>query len=128
MKRRAVFGLMASVFSASLIGMLTLTVHAGGPSPEAGREVFAKRCSGCHDPDSNKEGPRLRGIVGRKAAVVDFPYSTALRNSGLVWDESLLDKWLENSRALVKDNDMEFHLSNRAERALVIAYLKSLSK
>ena len=94
-----------------------------------GKEVFAKRCSGCHATDSDKEGPRLRGVVGRKAGTVaGFQYSDSLRGSGIVWDENLLTKWLENPQALVKDNDMEFRVTNADERASVVAYLKSLGK
>src|SRR5437763_13644271 len=32
--------------------------------PNHGREVFAKRCAGCHALDREKEGPRLRGVFG----------------------------------------------------------------
>ena len=38
-----------------------------------------------------------------------------------------LNKWLENPQAVVKDNDMEFHVANAGEREAVIAYLKSLA-
>ena len=76
------------------------------------KDVFAKRCSGCHAPDSDKEGPHLRGVFGRKAGTVPgFQYSDALRNSGIVWDRSLLSKWLENPEALVKGADMEFQIT-----------------
>jgi cytochrome c len=78
--------------------------------------------------DSDKEGPRLRGVLGRKAGTVaGFPYSDALRKSGITWTEELLTKWLENPEALVGDNDMAFHVSNAEERAALVAYLKSLT-
>lgn len=93
-----------------------------------GREVFGKRCTGCHATDANKEGPRLRGVLGRKAgSVAGFQYSDALRSSGITWTEDLVNKWLENPDGLVKDNDMEFHVANPDERAAVVTYLKSLS-
>ena len=66
--------------------------------------------------------------MGRKAGTVPgFQYSDALRSSGIVWNEDLVNKWLENTESLVKDNDMEFHVSNPDERAAVIGYLKSLT-
>jgi cytochrome c len=70
----------------------------------------------------------LRGVVGRKAGTVPaFQYSDSLRNSGIVWNEELLGKWLENTEAVVNNNDMEFRVSNAAERQAIIAYLKSLA-
>jgi cytochrome c len=88
-----------------------------------------KRCSGCHAPDFDKGGPRLRGILNRKAGTVkDFLYSDALRESGIYWDENWLNRWLENPEAVVKNNDMEFRVVNADERTSIIAYLKSLGK
>ena len=109
-----------------LIGAATLSSFAGESDPQRGKEVFARRCAGCHALDSNKEGPRLRGVLNRKAgAATGFLYSEGLRNAGFTWDESRLNQWLQNPDAVVKDTDMEFRLSNPDERAAVIAYLKS---
>jgi cytochrome c len=129
MKLRRIYNLFAGISLVFLTGVIGLTLRAGGPDASVGKEVFAKRCSGCHATDSDKEGPRLRGVVGRKAGTVaGFQYSDSLRGSGIVWDENLLTKWLENPQALVKDNDMEFRVTNADERASVVAYLKSLGK
>jgi cytochrome c len=128
MNFRRVRGLVVAVFLPFLIAVVERTAGAAGPTPGAGKELFARRCSGCHDTDSNKEGPRLRGVVGRKAGTVaGYPYSDALRNSGITWTGELLTKWLENPEALVKDNDMEFRVSNAEERAALVAWLKSLT-
>jgi cytochrome c len=71
----------------------------------------------------------LRGVVGRKAGTVaGFPYSDALRTSGIMWNEGLLTKWLENPEAMVKGTDMEFRVPKAEEREAVVAYLKSLSR
>jgi cytochrome c len=129
MKLRRIYSLCTGVSLVFLTGVIGLSVRADAPDPSLGKEVFAKRCSGCHATDSDKEGPRLRGVVGRKAGTVaGFPYSDALRASGIVWDDNLLTKWLENPQALVKDNDMEFRVSSADERASVVVYLKSLGK
>jgi len=70
----------------------------------------------------------LRGVLGRKAGTVaGFSYSDALRRSGIIWTGELLDEWLQNPEALVKDNDMEFRVPNPDERAALIAYLKTLT-
>jgi cytochrome c len=120
--------LLATLFSVFAIALVCAAPGAAGAAALDGKDVFAKRCSGCHGTDASKEGPRLRGVMGRKAGTVPgFQYSDALRSSGIVWNEDLVNKWLENTESLVKDNDMEFHVSNPDERAAVIGYLKSLT-
>jgi cytochrome c len=94
-----------------------------------GRAVFEKRCAGCHSLDHEKEGPRLAGVVGRKAgAVSTFTYSDAVRKSAVVWTEAALDKWLTDPETVIPDNDMAFRLGNPAERAAIIAFLKETGK
>jgi cytochrome c len=111
------------------LGVISLTLRASTPDVNLGKELFSKRCSGCHALDSDRVGPRLRGILDRKAGTVKgFVYSDALRDSGITWDEQRLNEWLENTEAVVKDNDMEFRVANADERAAIIAYLKSLGK
>jgi cytochrome c len=128
MNLHRVRSLVATIFLLFLIAVMSQSPGAAGPAPGAGKEIFARRCSGCHDIDSSKEGPRLRGVVGRKAGTVaGFQYSDALRSSGITWTADLLNKWLENPDALVRDNDMEFRVSNADERAVLVAYLKSLT-
>ena len=75
------------------------------------------------------EGPRLRGVYGRRAgSTQDFQYSDALKNAKITWNEDLLDKWLTDTESLVPDNDMSFRVPNPDERRDVIAYLKSLTQ
>jgi cytochrome c len=70
-------------------------------------------------------GPKHRGVVGRRAgSVADYAYSAALKNSGLVWDEALLDRWLTNPSALVPGTKMFFQVSDAQNRADIIAFLK----
>lgn len=93
-----------------------------------GHQLFDKRCGGCHSLDNDKEGPRLRGVYGRKAGdVPTFKYSDAVAKSGVGWDEASLDKWLTDPDKFIPDADMDFHVEKADERADVIAYLKQLS-
>ena len=109
----------------AVLGLVALAA-ATGPNP--GKDLFVRRCSGCHSLDANKEGPRLRGVFGRKAGTVaGFPYSEELRKSGITWDAVTLDKWLENTESVVPSNDMEFRVTNPDERTALLAYLKSLT-
>jgi len=58
------------------------------PDPEAGKELFASQCSGCHSLDKTRDGPPLAGVIGRKAGSIrDYRYSQALAQSGIVWSE-----------------------------------------
>jgi cytochrome c len=107
-----------------------LAAILGGSEPDGatrGREIFEKRCTGCHALDGPKVGPPLRGIFGRRAASDPrFPYSDALKKTQFAWDEARLDRWLADPDALIPDSDMSFRLDNAAERAAIIAYLKQL--
>ncbi|HUA62612.1 MAG TPA: c-type cytochrome [Verrucomicrobiae bacterium] len=92
-----------------------------------GKVIFEKRCTGCHGLDTDKAGPRLRGVFGRKAAsVASFQYSEALRKSGITWDAGSLDRWLADPDAFVKDTDMAFRVVSEQERSAIIRYLKEL--
>jgi cytochrome c len=94
---------------------------------EAGAMVF-KRCMACHKvgPEAKKGvGPVLNGVVGRAAGVYpDYSYSTAMKNSGIVWDEPTLTTYLRAPRKLVPGTKMAFAgLKKDQEIADAIAYL-----
>jgi len=111
-----------------LMGLLLATGNGFGEQKQTGSELFQGRCGGCHSVDQDHVGPRMRGVFGRAAgAVRNFQYSDALKSSHLVWDAALLDKWLQDPDSLVPDNDMSFRLDNKAERAAIVEYLKTLS-
>jgi len=113
--------LAASVgFAASIIIPLFLPAQS-----KTGKELFEARCTGCHAMNQDREGPRLAGVYGRRAASVSsFPYSDALAKSKLVWAEETLDRWLSDPDKLVPDNDMGFRVENPEERRKIIAFLK----
>jgi cytochrome c len=93
--------------------------------PRRGKELFEKRCGGCHSLDKDKEGPRLGNVFGRKAGTIpSFKYSDSLKSAPVVWNEDSLDKWLVNTDAVVPDNDMDFHVPKADERADIIQFLR----
>ena len=94
-----------------------------------GKTLFTK-CKACHNADApkHKVGPHLVGIVGRTAGTVDgyTKYSKAIKDSGIVWDEANLDKWLTNPKGMYPGTKMIYPGLKKAEdRADVIEYLKT---
>lgn len=121
----AVLAVLGGAFLMTFVSWDAQPLFAGN-SP--GKEMFEKRCTGCHALDNEKTGPRLRGVFGRLAASLStFPYSESLRKSGVTWDSSSLDKWLADPDGFVPDNDMAFRVSNKDERTAIIEYLKNVS-
>ena len=117
-----IFVLLPSSFAAPAPG------PADNGDPQRGQELFQKRCTSCHNLDTEKEGPRLRGVFGRKSASIQsFSYSDALKNAHIVWDADSLEKWLTDTDKFIPDNDMNISLKKADERADIIAYLKQLS-
>jgi cytochrome c len=112
-----------------LTGVVCATVVIAATAEDAnrGREAFEKRCAGCHALDKAKIGPPLRGVYGRAAGKdPQFTYSDAVKNASVIWDESTLDRWLNDTESVLPGNDMTFRLNDRAERTDILAYLKQL--
>ena len=107
-----------------------LPADAGGSSTGdavRGKALFERRCTGCHALDSNREGPRLRGVVGRQAgSAAGFAYSSALRERHVAWDSAGLERWLRDPDELVPGNNMDFSVPKSQERADIVAFLASL--
>jgi len=55
---------------------------------DQGKALFEKRCTGCHSLDQDKDGPRLRGVFGRKAGKIEsFTYSDGLKAAQFNWTQ-----------------------------------------
>jgi cytochrome c oxidase assembly protein subunit 11 len=98
------------------------------PSAKRGQALFAERCTACHATDRNMAGPTLGGVFGRKAgSAAGYPYSTALRQSHVVWGIDNLDKWLADPQAFVPGAKMPIRVLDANTRRDLIAYLRELS-
>jgi cytochrome c len=120
----------AAVTSAMMLLALVVFPKISSAAEEAdrGRQLFEKRCTGCHSLDRNKEGPNLTGVYGRPAGTAPgFKYSEALKSAHFVWDEQRLEQWLTDTQSLVEDNNMDFHVPKSDERTEIIQFLKTLS-
>ncbi len=132
-------------FAALALFSFTGVAHAEGDVAK-GKKIFNK-CKACHkvgDKAKNGVGPQLNGIIGRKAGSVEkFKYSKLVKGAaelGLVWDEALLDKYLDKKganktlKAFIVEkggkpkgkSKMAFAgLKKPQQRADIIAYLKT---
>jgi cytochrome c len=97
---------------------------------DAGKKVF-NQCRACHvlDQTTNRVGPHLGGVIGRKAGSVEgFSYSEAMKNSGITWDEESLEKYLKDPKGAVPGNKMAFAgVKKDDDLKNLIAYLKEES-
>ena len=116
----------------------------GGPSGEGtvaallaaadagdGKKVF-KKCKACHTADkggAHKVGPNLWDVVGRaKAGAAGYRFSGVLTGLGGAWTFADLDAFLAKPKAFAPGTKMTFNgVRKAADRAAVIAYLRSLS-
>ncbi len=104
---------------------LAAVADATAADADRGKELYQSRCGACHLLDANRIGPSHRGVFGRTAGTVEgFNYSTAVKNSGVVWNEQTLDTWLTNPQAMIPGQRMNFRIANEADRADIIAYLR----
>jgi cytochrome c len=95
---------------------------------ERGKDLFERRCTGCHSLDQEKEGPHLRGVYGRKAGTAPtFTYSAAVKSAQITWSDDTLEKWLTDTDSVIPGNDMTFSVPKAEERADIIQFLKVTS-
>ena len=125
-------GLRASA-SLALSAFVLLAAQAPLRAEDAdpGKAQFLKSCGVCHAVEKDaapRQGPNLLGVVGRKAATIEgFKYSEAMKTADWTWDEKNLDPWIENAAAVKPGTIMNYRQADPEKRALIIAYLKSLS-
>lgn len=121
---RTLLGMGASIF------MLAAPAYAAGDA-DAGKTIF-KKCAACHSLDAGKNGigPSLHGLFGRKAGTAEgYRYSAAMTNSGIVWNEDALAKYLAAPQAVVKGTKMTFAgVKDPKETEDLTAYLKQASQ
>lgn len=118
------------VFAGLAMALSTSLSWADGDATKG--EQLAKQCAACHSfvDSSNKVGPSLVGIVGRKpGSAQGYNYSEPFKSYAAgftAWDEAMLDAWLKDPRTVVKGTKMAFGgVKDDAVRADLIAYLKS---
>src|SRR5579872_5829753 len=80
-------------------------------NPNNGQRIFGT-CAACHslEPNRSMTGPSLADLWNRKAgSLASFPrYSSALKSSGIVWNDKNLDSWIKTPEQLIPVNEMPF--------------------
>jgi cytochrome c len=121
---------LAAMASLATVFFLTAS-QLRAEDADPGKAQFIKSCGVCHSVEKDaapRQGPNLLGIVGRKAAAMEgFKYSEAMKTADWTWEEKNLDPWIENAAAVKPGTIMSYRQADPEKRALIIAYLKSLS-
>ena len=114
---------------AALCGSIVLFAGAPQAQPAGdatkGEASFNDVCTQCHTIGGVAAGPNLAGVVGRKAgASPDYPYTAAMKGSGLTWTPANLERYLANPAGVVPGTAMTgVSVPTAAERANIVAYL-----
>lgn len=100
-------------------------------APDAihGEQLFGERCAACHAMDSNKTGPMLGGVFGRKAgSAAGYHYSDALKSAAFAWSKDSLDQWLADPKKFVPGARMPVRVLDAPSRRDLVAYLQKISQ
>ena len=100
-------------------------------APDAihGEQLFGERCAACHAMDSNKTGPMLGGVFGRKAgSAAGYHYSDALKSAAFLWSNDSLDQWLADPKKFVPGARMPVRVLDAPSRRDLVAYLQKVSQ
>jgi len=116
---------------AFLLGTLLASSASRAGDAAAGKDVFKSECAECHSvkEGTNKKGPSLFGIVGRKAGSIgDFNYSDAMRNSGKTWTPDELHGYLSQpAKQAIAGSKMKYDgLDNAKDLDDLLSYLATL--
>ena len=108
--------------------LLAATVGIAQAQDLAEGEKSFRKCGPCHsvgENASNKIGPVLNGLEGRKSGTMpDYSYSEANKKAEIVWGEASFKDYIQNPLAKVPGTKMAFGgIKNETEIAALWAYL-----
>lgn len=120
------------IFLGAMATLMLAASAAAAADADAGKAIF-KRCQICHRIEADAPaslGPNLHGVFGRKAGTVaGYEYSEAMKNSGVVWDDDTLRKYLSDPKGFVAGNKMAFPgIKDQTEMDNLLAYLKQAAQ
>ncbi len=99
-------------------------------------EALFRQCAACHAVGNGSDtgiGPRLDGVVGRRAAAqYDYAYSKDMEKAGregLIWTREFLAAYLLRPSDFLPETKMAFTgVADAADRADIIAYLATFAR
>eukprot|EP00088_Acartia_fossae_P030718 TRINITY_DN31708_c0_g1_i1.p1 TRINITY_DN31708_c0_g1~~TRINITY_DN31708_c0_g1_i1.p1 ORF type:complete len:105 (+),score=24.20 TRINITY_DN31708_c0_g1_i1:53-367(+) len=99
-------------------------------SAENGKKLFMATCGHCHtieEGGKNMFGPALWGVFGRSAGQAPgYQYSPQHKESGIVWDEKSLNKYIKNPAKMVPGTKKKIPgVKKHSEREDIIQFIKS---
>merc|ERR1712193_564612 len=89
------------------------TGGSGIPTGDAtkGAKLFKAKCAQCHTCEpggSSKQGPALHGIIGRPAGSIGYDFTSAVKDSKIVWNDEHLFKFMLAPKKYVPGTKMVF--------------------
>jgi len=118
-------------FFLTAAGIAAASAPAVAADPSHGKALFAQ-CAACHGETGagTNLGPSLIGVLGRPAGQLrDFHYSRAMQQSGIVWSEGILIKYLVDPQSVVPGNRMPFAgLDTPEDGEDVASYIENMNK
>src|SRR5258705_10753073 len=117
-------------FIAVLSAALTASIAFAADDAVRGKTAYEANCAACHTVTPGKQGfgPSLAGVVGRDAGTLaGYKFTSAMSQSGLRWDAKDLGEFLAGSTKKVPVTAMDLAVANAADRAAIIAYLRTIA-
>ena len=114
---------------AAALVLCAIAEARAAPAAVRGEQVYT-RCAACHALAYDRVGPHHCGLFGRRAGSVPaFSYSSAMKKSGIVWNDKTLDRFLTKPLKMVPGTAMTYDgVVDPKERADLIAYLKHVNQ
>jgi cytochrome c len=111
--------------AAAALSIVAAPAIAQEPDAAKGKELYDLQCNFCHNDDTM--GPTLTGVHGRKIASGGFEYSDSLKaKKEEPWTDAHLDAFLKSPNEFAPGTKMQMAVTDDANRAAIIAYLKTL--
>jgi cytochrome c len=120
-----------SVAALALVALATPALAQTEPPSLARGEALWAKCQACHSivPNGrNLVGPALYGVFGRMAGTLPgYRYSDAMKNSGMVWTEENLDRYLAATQEVIPGSKMYGGLAVDQDRVDLLAWMKQVA-